>query len=243
VFSFFKRKVQDLGLSWDMHNHVLPMIDDGSKSIEHSLLMMEAFYKLGYHKIIVTPHIIDGYYSNTPETISAKFNELNDNISSQEYSVVLDEYAAEYMVDDSFYNQFLSNQKFLTFNGKHLLLETPFLNQPLFFGQMIFELQNKGYIPVFAHPERYIYLHENYEEAERLFDSGIKFQINLLSLIGFYSPNVLKFCKWLIEKGYYHLLGTDAHKLVQLELLNKVASSKLFNKIDFTKVENAKGYE
>ncbi|MDP2174782.1 MAG: CpsB/CapC family capsule biosynthesis tyrosine phosphatase [Bacteroidota bacterium] len=225
-----------------MHNHLLPMIDDGSNSLEHSLLMLKAYSKLGYKKLIVTPHVIDGYYSNTPDIISRKFDELIKESKVEVFSVELAGFAAEYMVDDSFYSRFLSNEEFLTFKGKHLLLETPFLNQPMFFSQLIFELQNQNYIPVFAHPERYVYLHGNYQEAEKLFDSGIKFQINLLSLIGYYSPEVFKFCKWLIDKGYYHFLGTDAHKLSQLELLTKVASSKLFSKIDFTKVENASDY-
>ena len=95
-------------------------------------------------------------------------------------------------------------------------------------------------MPVLAHPERYIYLQDDYEEAERILDIGVKFQINLMSLASYYSPMAKKFSQWLIKNGHYHFLGTDAHSINHLKVVKEVLGSKLFSQIDFNKVENAR---
>ena len=122
----------------------------------------------------------------------------------------------------------------------HVLLETSFMNKPVFFNQLLFEVKTAGYMPVLAHPERYIYLQDDYEEAERILDIGVKFQINLMSLASYYSPMAKKFSQWLIKNGHYHFLGTDAHSINHLKVVKEVLGSKLFSQIDFNKVENAR---
>lgn len=225
-----------------MHSHVLNSIDDGAKSIEESKAMIDYFVNYGYRKIFVSPHIMQEYYQNTREIIEAKTNELKNIISEKQIPIEID-CAAEYMMDLGFLQKIENNEALLVFNENHVLVETPFLNKPVFFEKVVFDLLSKNYQPVLAHPERYVYLHQNPEMVESMINSGLKFQINLLSLIGYYSPDVKKFAAWLINKGYYSLLGSDAHKVSQLEKLDDVFRSKLFGKIDLSKVENAIGYE
>jgi protein-tyrosine phosphatase len=243
LFGLFKSNNNAVNvLDWDMHSHVLSAIDDGAQTIEDSLDMLDLFVKLKYKKIIVTPHIMQEYYQNTREIIEDKCNELRKIISEKQLPIDID-FAAEYMMDLGLMNKIANNEDLLVFNGKHVLIETPFLNKPVFFEKVIFDLLSKNYQPVLAHPERYVYLHQNPEIAESMINSGLKFQLNLLSLVGYYSPDVKKFASWLINKGYYSLLGSDAHKVSHIDKLDEVFKSKIFNKIDFTKVENAKGYE
>lgn len=227
-----------LPLVWDMHNHILPGIDDGSKDLQQSLEMAELYCELGYKRLIATPHIMSDAYRNTPEIIRSKMELLSAHLTQNGIDLPL-ECAAEYYLDEGFASMIETGQEILTFNGKHVLIETSFLNKPMFFSNIVFGLQSAGYLPVLAHPERYVYLQDNYNEAELILETGVKFQINLLALEGYYSPAAKKFAGWLIQNGHYHFLGTDAHKQEHLRLIKKVFSSALYSKIDFSKVENA----
>lgn len=235
---FSTKKLALQPMTWDMHNHILFGIDDGSKSLDYSLKMAERFIRNGYSKIIATPHIMGDYYPNNREIIEAKMQALNLALKERDLPLELG-CAAEYYMDEYFLDTVRNNGDILSFNNQHVLIETSFMNRPVFFNQLLFEIRTKGYMPVLAHPERYIYLQENYSEVETLVKSGIKLQINLLSLGGYYSPNAKKLAQWLIKNGYYSFFGTDAHTTEHLDLIQEVYQSKLFGSIDFSKVENA----
>lgn len=235
---FFSKKTNVVSpLKWDMHNHILFGIDDGSKTIENSILMARKFVDLGYSKIIATPHVMTNYYENTPEIIQEKKDLLNTALKTNGIPLQV-EFAAEYYIDEYFLERVRNKETLMTFNKEFILVETSFINKPIFFTELIFDLRTQGYTPVFAHPERYVYLQNNYEQVEKILESGIKFQINLLSLIGYYSPTAKKLAQWLIQNGHYSFLGTDAHSINHLDQINEVFKSKLFSKIDLTKVLN-----
>jgi protein-tyrosine phosphatase len=236
---FSSHKQVDNPVKWDMHNHILFGIDDGSKTIENSVAMAREFVSLGYRKIVATPHIMADYYPNTEPVIRERAVALNEALKAAGVDLSVD-FAAEYYIDETLLEKVKNKENLLTFNGKHLLMETSFLNKPMFFNQLVFDLKTLGYTPVFAHPERYVYLHNQYEEVERLMEQGLKLQINLLSLLGYYSPMVKKLAHWMVKHGYYHYLGTDAHNIEHLKLLKEAFKSKIFNAIDFDKVENCR---
>lgn len=235
---FKSKKAFTQPMSWDMHNHILFGIDDGSKSLDYSLLMAERFVRNGYSKIIATPHIMSDYYPNNRVIIEDKMQQLSMAIKEREIPLQI-ECAAEYYIDEFFLEKVRTKGDILSFNGNHVLVETSFMNRPVFFKQVLFEIRTLGFVPVLAHPERYIYLQEHYEEAEELIQSGVKLQINLLSLAGYYSPNAKKMAQWLIKNGHYSFFGTDAHSTDHLDVIQEVYTSKLFESIDFSKVENA----
>ncbi len=240
ISQFFSKNTKvENPLQWDMHNHILFGIDDGSKTLENSLLMARRFVDLGYSKVIATPHIMSNYYPNNRETISEKRDLLNQALIENQIPLEL-EFAAEYYIDEYFLEKLMNREPLLTFNGNHVLVETSFLNRPVFFSKIMFELRTLGYIPVFAHPERYIYFHENYSQIDEVLELGVKLQINLLSLVGFYSPMVKKMAHWMVQNDKYNFLGTDAHNLDQMKVLTEVYQSKIFSKIDFTRVENSR---
>lgn len=243
LFDFFKSKPSAIEnpIQWDMHNHILFGIDDGSKSLEQSVEMAKIYLDLGYSTVIASPHIMSDYYPNNRETIEEKAKALTAELEKQNLSLKLG-FAAEYYMDEFFLEQVRSNSDLLTFQGNHILVETSFMNKPVFFDQLFFELRTKNLQPILAHPERYVYLQDNYEMAENLIQSGIKLQINLLSLDGYYSPRAKKLAQWLIKNNYYHFLGTDAHSPAHLLRLNQVYQSKSFSEINFDRVENCKAF-
>lgn len=226
-------------LEWDMHNHLLHCLDDGSDSLETSLEMAELFVQNGYSKVFATPHILSDFYKNTPEIIREKQAIIQTELEQRNIPLVLD-IAAEYYLDEVFVEKVRNKEEILSFHGKHVLVETAFMSKPYLFEEALFEVQIGNYQPVLAHPERYQFFWNEPEQVEKLIEKGIKMQLNLLSLNGYYSKEAQRFSEWMIEHEYCHFLGTDAHNPRQMAYLQGVFRSKLFSKINLDKIENAK---
>ncbi len=118
----------------------------------------------------------------------------------------------------------------LTFGGSFVLVETPFINKPLFLDEVFFKMKSLGYQPVLAHPERYLYLQEDYTLIQNIIDSSVLLQINMGSLVGYYSSGAKKLAEYLINHKNVHFLGSDIHNERHLEAYKKALSSKYFEK-------------
>lgn len=208
-----------------MHSHLIPGIDDGSKDMETSIRLIRGLMDLGYKKIITTPHINADIYPNTPEIIRTGLAAVRQELERQQMDVELHA-AAEYLMDDRFYEMLTQGQPLLTLRDNLLLVELSFIVPNINLKELLFELQLKGYQPVLAHPERYLYFGANKTWYDELRESGCLFQLNLLSLRGYYGPDSQALANWLIKKKYVDLLGTDMHHERHLEMLG--SSPKLF---------------
>lgn len=217
-------------LQVDMHSHFLPGIDDGAENLEESLRLLKLFEDRGYKKIITTPHIIQDLYENSAETIFPVLELVRSALRESGSSLQI-EAAAEYFLDDNFIGLMESGHPFLTLKDQYILVETGFMNEPAYLRDVLFKLRLKGYKPVLAHPERYLYLQTKKEKLEELFDSGVKLQINTMSLGGYYGPPAQKFAEWMIDQGFVHFLGSDCHRIRHIEPLEKAYKSKGYQKI------------
>ncbi len=236
----FFRKKQDSAsnysfLATDMHNHVLPGIDDGAPDTQTSLLLLTSLYNLGFSKVIPTPHTYTSLYPNTPDTIKEAYSSLKAHIALESDSATgqlpeVNSYASEYMVDDHFSTIRTRNAP-LTFGENRVLIEMSFADIAPMLMDEIFQLQLQGYIPVLAHPERYPYLLGQIEYFEHLVSIGCELQLNLLSLTDHYGKGPQKMALKLLEKNMYSWAGTDTHHMGHIELLQKLLTSKLFRKI------------
>lgn len=238
MFSIFKKKsplVTDLNwLGVDIHSHLLPGIDDGAKDIVESVSYIKRLEALGFTKLICTPHIFTELYPNSKETILPVLANVKQALVEQGIGVQIDA-AAEYMVDDTF----AVKDDHLILPGNHLLIEMSYLNETPNIEQVIFDLQIKGYIVILAHPERYNFYHKNHERYRRLKEMGCLFQLNLLSILGYYGKNVKISAEYLIEGKLYDLAGTDLHHDKHLSVLEKgVLTGDLFNKIGYYDFRN-----
>ncbi len=210
------------GLGTDMHSHLLPGLDDGAETVEHSLALLRALRELGYHKLIMTPHIMGDFYKNTPEGIRAALERLREAAATAGLDDVELNCAAEYYLDEFLGHKLSNGTEMLTFGGprRYLLFETSYMNEPLNLFDTIFELKAQGYCPVLAHPERYTYLYGRFAELEKLRgDHGVLLQLNLNSLAGYYSPAAKKVAEQLIDGGLIDFVGTDTHHLRHTETL------------------------
>jgi len=237
ILDFFKKNKSDevipLDLSWmvtDMHSHLIPDIDDGSGSLEESIALIKRLEGYGLKKLIITPHVMTEFYRNTPEIIQAGLDELKLALKNENVSIQL-ESAAEYYLDEIFLEKVINGSKLLTFGKNHVLVETGFMSKPSMLLESFFKLEMEGYQPVFAHPERYLYLHHDMELLESMAERNISFQLNLLSLTGYYSKPVKKFAEKLIDEGLVKLIGTDCHNERYLDFMEKLPEEKYFHKL------------
>ncbi len=216
MFNFFKKapEIKKLPFLVDIHSHLLPGIDDGVKSFEESLHILKIFEGLGYKKVITTPHVMSDYYKNTSESILNKLHQTRDFLKDKNIDIKLDA-AAEYYLDENFIEQLMSNEKLLTLGDNYLLFETSFLNKPAFLEDAIFNINTQGYKPVLAHPERYGYLENDEGLVDNLKNMGLYFQLNYLSLTGFYSKSIQKFAVKLLKRNLIDFIGTDCHNAFQ----------------------------
>jgi len=216
-------------LGADMHSHFIPGIDDGSESMEQSLEMARAMVNLGYKKLVTTPHIMQDYFKNTPEIINNGLAKLRNALNEAQIPLKV-EAAAEYLLDEGFVKKFHAGN-LLTFGNKYILVEISFYVPPENLFQVFFDLKLEGYSPILAHPERYGYWHNNFENFVTLKDREILLQINLASLSGYYSPHVQKIAEQLIDNNMVDFVGTDAHNMIYIEHVDKSRYSKHLEKL------------
>ena len=227
MFSFFRKRQSAMGdlmaLGVDMHAHWLPGIDDGAQTMQDSLMLIRQLVDLGYSKLIATPHVMADLYPNTKEEILVKLKEVRLAAEQAGIPVALAT-AAEYLIDEGF-EQLVATDQLLTLPNRHLLVEFSFVSPPPTRDAVIFNLQTKGFVPVLAHPERYRYYHNTMQEYHILAARGVKLQVNLLSITGYYGESVKKVALSLIEEGLVDILGTDAHHYQHIEELQRLCSS------------------
>lgn len=213
----------------DIHSHLLPGLDDGVKTPEESAEIILQFQRLGYTRLITTPHVMSDFYRNSNEVILNKLDEMNAYLKENNIQVTL-EAAAEFYLDEVLFARVENNDPLLTFGKKYLLFETNFMTEPLNLKEFIFLATTKGYQPVLAHPERYIYLQNNFAKVDDLLSRGVLFQLNVSSLSGYYSKGAQITAQKLIDKGYIHFLGSDCHNLQHVQLLEQARRNKYLQK-------------
>ena len=202
----------------DIHSHLLPGIDDGAKSIDDSISLIETMRSYGIKNFITTPHVLGDVYPNTPEIITTKLSELRDQLKERGLEDITISAAAEYMLDEQF-AKWLKSEEILTLKGNYVLVEMSYFSAPINLYDLLFEIQLKGYKPVLAHPERYNFYHNDFENYYKLKKAGCLFQLNFLSLTEQYGKHVQKISQKLLELSMYDFLGTDTHHSRHLNLL------------------------
>ena len=230
IFSKKQNTPADLSiLRTDMHSHLIPGIDDGSKTLDETIAILYKFKELGYKKVITTPHIMSDFYRNTPEIILNGLEIVKDELNRIQLEIEI-EAAAEYYFDETLF-QMLENESFLTFGDKNVLIEFSFSAAPQEHEKLFYEMRIKGYRPVIAHFERYLFYHGSIEQAKLWREKGMLIQMNINSLFGHYGPSVKKQAEMLIDSTQIDLIATDCHRLEHLTILEQNLNSPYLKKV------------
>lgn len=191
----------------DIHNHLLPGIDDGAKTIDQTNILIAQMKELNIHSAIATPHTFSAHWDNTPESIKTAFGIATESKANQSF---LKGFASEYMLDISLIER-VKREPLLCIHKNYILVEFPLFSRPINLYDMLFEIKIRDYKIIIAHPERYLYFHNSMKKYEKLKEYGVYFQLNLLALVGYYGKDVKKIAERLLENGMYDFTGTDIH--------------------------------
>ena len=229
MFNFFSKKTPEkLWFATDIHCHIIPGIDDGSPSAEKSVELVENMQAWGIERIFASPHVTQGSFPNTPETIAAARKKLQDALDAKGNPLQLDN-SAEYRLDDLFAQQG-DKGILLTLPGNRLLVENSFIQEPMGFDNLLFELQVSGFRPILVHPERYYYYYSDPDRYRAIHNAGVEFQINLLSLSGYYGKDEKRIAEKLIDMGLVDYVGTDLHGRRHVDSINAYLGSRDFRR-------------
>ncbi|MEA5458974.1 CpsB/CapC family capsule biosynthesis tyrosine phosphatase [Arcicella sp. LKC2W] len=235
MFSFFKKRIDKnlplfSNIHTDFHSHLIPGVDDGSPDIESSIFYIKELVKLGFKKIITTPHVMSDFYPNTSEKLLEGYYLLKKHLEEQSVEVEFG-LGAEYFLDENFDN-ILSQNQILSFGNNHVLIEMSFIEPYRELHQVVFNLISKGYTPILAHPERYPYFANKLKKLNEIKDMGCLFQVNTLSLTNYYGTTVQKLALQLFANNMVEFISTDLHHKRHLEALQNfpVDKQKLIEK-------------
>ncbi|MRH99184.1 histidinol phosphatase [Kriegella sp. EG-1] len=227
MLQFFSKKkflIDSLNGFVDIHNHILPGIDDGAKTTKDSLELIKAFSEFGCTSFIATPHIMHNYYPNNIVSITTALDLLKNELTMANIEDIRIEAAAEHMIDSNFETILLSNQV-MPLSKFYLLIEMSYLQASINFDNSVKLISENRLFPILAHPERYIFLHGRKKKYRKYKDQGILFQLNLLSLSEFYGKEVQKMAHKLLEDDFFDFVASDVHNLKQINALKSMRLS------------------
>lgn len=243
MFNFFHKKEKvaaEMPMKTDIHCHIVPGVDDGSPDVETSVELVERLMGMGIKRIIASPHVTQDTFENTPETLDPALASLNAALKEKGIDIAVDR-SSEYRIDEFFIEQ-LNAGNIRPYPGGFILVENSFMQEPWNLEQLLFDLKVKGFKPILAHPERYMYYSDkrNRSRYETLHNQGTFFQINMLSLADAYHGPEREVALWLLEKGYVDFIGTDLHNHHHADCLEAYLSSRHYGKIAAKLRETAK---
>lgn len=231
MFNIFRRRREQTKLFYetDVHSHILPGVDHGSQSISESLDMLRAEIDMGIKRVMCTSHVTAETFENTPESLQHAYDELKKAVDEEGLPIEIF-VSAEYRIDEYWQKQYEAD-KILPMPGKYILLENSFIQELIGMDEMMFELQVKGYKPILAHPERYRYYYNRHDRFEKLHSSNVAFQVNILSLAGYFGAGARDTALWLIENNLCNMFGSDMHNMEHAKVIMDYINSKEWRRL------------
>lgn len=194
----------------DLHSHILPGIDDGSRSLEQSLEMARMAVADGTTVMACTPHIYPGLYMNTAEGIRTERDKLQNALDVCRIPLRLVVGADAHLVPELLAG--LQSGRVPTLNGsRYFLLEPPHHVAPPRLEDSVFQIMAAGYIPVITHPERLVWIENHYSTFVELAKRGAWLQLTAGAIVGKFGRRARYWSERLLNEGWVHIVASDAH--------------------------------
>ncbi|WP_204206204.1 MULTISPECIES: tyrosine-protein phosphatase [Staphylococcaceae] len=216
----------------DIHNHILVEADDGPESIDEAIALLQQAKQQGIDDIVVTPHHLHPKYENTFDTVTKGIEELNKIDEIAKLNIQL--YPGQEIRLSDQILQDIEQRKIYGINyTKYLLIELPSNEVPRYTKKLLYEFQNKGFIPIIAHPERNKAIARDVNLLFELINNGALSQITASSLNGELGKNLQKISIKMIEHNLIQFIASDAHHVSN----RPFAMNNLFNNSKLKNIE------
>ncbi|HYI25701.1 MAG TPA: CpsB/CapC family capsule biosynthesis tyrosine phosphatase [Thermomicrobiales bacterium] len=198
----------------DLHLHILPGVDDGPRTLREAIAMLDWFAAAGYTRLVATPHLMEPLSREYAEAVRASFDQVEEQAT--ERGLTLDA-GYEHMVANDLPARLTAGETSTLAGSKAILIEFPFAGWDYSADRVLFDVQQRGFRAVLAHPERYVEAHTRPDLVEALAERGVVFQITLAAIAGTYGPEVRsmagKLLTWCVTSELPFVLATDAHSM------------------------------
>ena len=195
----------------DFHTHIIPNIDDGSRSVEETFNIIAEAKQAGFDKIVLTSHYMEGYYETKVDEREVWLDAISKNLFIKEFDGTL-YLGSEIYISNNIIG-LLEDAKASTINNtSYVLFELPLNAEPLDFHNIIYQMQEYKLMPVLAHPERYSFIQKDPEILYDLAQQGVLFQANFGSIIGQYGKKAQALVRKMFQCHLVHFLGSDVHR-------------------------------
>lgn len=193
----------------DIHSHLVYDVDDGAKDIGETLYMIKEAYNAGFTDIILTPHYMEDFYIKETLEISKKISIIKEELRDIKVNL----YEGNEIYANSNLIELIKERKATSLaKSKYILFELPMQELPINLDEIVYNILENGGVPVIAHPERYLYVHNDPNILIDYIDKGVLFQANYGSLIGIYGTKTKEIVKSLLLNNMIHFLGSDNHR-------------------------------
>lgn len=203
----------------DIHSHILYDVDDGCKTLAESLELLKIAQKEGITHIICTPHYMhNGMYNKDYQETEELFNKFKQEV--RESNIEIDLSLGNEIFIHPEIDELVKNKKVHTLaNTNYVLVEFPMDIYRNEYDEYLYNLSILDYKIIIAHPERYLYVQENYKFCKRWLDEGYLIQINQNSI---HDKVLSKVTKKLLKKGFINFIASDAHDMTRPCVLKDV---------------------
>lgn len=195
----------------DMHSHVIPTIDDGSRSVQETYNMINEAKEAGFTDIMLTSHFLLNNYEPSIEELILWKNKLQEILDNNNIGITLHSGMEIYISDNL--ETLIKEKRVLTLNGsKYILIELPLSTTVNYLDYILYYLESISIKPIIAHPERYKCVQDNPDIVQNYINRGALLQCNYASILELYGKNAKKTVKTLLKRNQVHFLGSDCHR-------------------------------
>lgn len=222
----------------DIHTHLIPNVDDGSRSVETTFDAFKEAEEAGFTDIILTSHYLPDYYETKKDELVFWKDKLQEVLVSQNRKLKI--YSGMEIYISEKIEELINGQKLLTLaDSRYILMELPMTTTVNYLDYVIYFLQNVGLKLIIAHPERYKSVQENPDIVKEYIDKGCLMQCNYASILGTYGKHIKSTVKYLLKNDLVHFMATDCHNKggiylqvpKALKKIQKVVGSEKLNEI------------
>lgn len=205
----------------DIHNHSLPLVDDGAKSFEAARANIEYLKSHGIDSIVLTSHyIVESDYNANVEARRNLLEKLRTEVADLDIKLYLGNEV--FITDSNTIKRLLQEGEITTLNGsRYMLIEFPLRQKLQYMENVICDLNEMGIVPIIAHPERYTFIQNDFSQLENILEYDCLLQCNLSSIIGNYGSSAKKLMKKLLKEQLVTFIATDFHRVGDVDKVGK----------------------